>query len=48
LSDGDQVFGRMVVTCVLAIGLLKSGQRRVAASSVQCKRLDDHIARPSV
>ena len=25
------MFGRMVVTCVLAIGLLKSGQRRVAA-----------------
>ena len=41
------MFGRMAVTCVLAIGLLKSGQRRVVGSYIQCKRLDDHIGRPS-
>lgn len=41
------MFGRMVVTCVLPIGLLKSGQHRVAVSYIQFKRLDDHIGRPS-
>jgi len=37
----------MTVTCVLAIGLLKSGQRRVVGSYIIFKRLDDHIGRPS-
>ena len=40
------MFGRMAVTCVLAIGLLKSGKRRVSVSYVKCKRVDDHIGHP--